>query len=290
MILELGVVPVVYLLHKRPFVLVAYGDVVSHPVGTAADVVIGVEGLGELLQEHPVPVVVRVAVDVAVALIGGYHVIREHRTEGVVVAVGLVHDVHYLTGRDEVRKLLRGVEAVLHGHAHLRAALEAGFGGYQNDAVGALGSEHRGGRGILQDRNGLYFVGIELAEGAFDAVHHHQRGRTVPAGHASHEDLGVVVARLAAALEGEHARKLAGDGVGDVGGAGIDESVGTHLGDGSDDGFLLLGAVADHDHVFQHEGVFGEGDEPFAALGERLLLLRIAYAGYYEHGPGGNRD
>ena len=228
---------------------------------TARDVVVGVDGLGAPAHGDVEPVVVRIADRIDARRRAG--VLLDLRTGNHrAVALGVfqrhVEQFGCLRRADVVGDHRREVQTVGERDVHLGLARGARAGGYDDDAVGALGAEHGRRRSVFEHRQRGDFVGVDVREAALHAVNEHQRRGTVPARYAADEDVGVVVAGLSARLDGRHARKFAGDGVGDVRGARIDELFVVHLRDGAQDALFLLNAVSDHHHVFDLMRLFGQ--------------------------------
>ena len=140
-VFEGRVVPVVEPPDDGSVVGVAEGDEVAGPVGAARDVEIGVEGLGEVLEQQGEPVVVGVAHRVGPCPVLGDGRRRDDRAPGLLVAVGDVGHFQDVGGGDVLRQFGRVAHAVMGRQVHLGPSLEAGLGRDDDDAVGALGAE-----------------------------------------------------------------------------------------------------------------------------------------------------
>ncbi len=150
-------------------------------------------------------------------------------------------------------------------------SFRSALGGHEDDAVRGTGAVNGGGS-ILQDGNALNVFGVQAREVAVgDAVHHDERTGVPQRSLAADEDHGVILARLAGTHVGDDAGRLAGQGVGQVGGGDLLEFLAVHGGNRTRQGRLFLDTVA-HDHDFiQILGILGKDDIDERAAGHGLL-------------------
>ena len=239
----------VQLLDDGAFVHVAQRHEILHAIGAARHVEIGVDRRGALLHQQVEPVVIRVAQRIdprrGAAVLLQFPVGIKAPVAGVFL--GDIEELRRRIGGDVLRQIARNIESVFDGEVHLRTPRLAHLGRHDDHAVGALGAEHRRGRSVLQNRDRLDLVRVQIREITLHAVHEDQRRRTVPARNAADQQRGIVLARLAARLDARHARQLARQGIGDIRRARIDQRFVIDLRDGAHDALLALNAVA-HDH------------------------------------------
>ena len=147
---------------------------------------------------------------------------------------------------DELRDRLHGgVDRRGHGSLAGRTALR----GHEDDAVGASHTEHGRGRCILQDRDALDLVGIQLGERTFDAVDQDQRLGAVERADAADADDRFIGTRHTGGLDGRNAREVALEGVRHVRDRGLQEAFAADRGNGTGDGDFLLLAVRNDDSL-----------------------------------------
>ena len=261
---------------------VSDGSEVLDELRAALDIEVGVLGAREGVRELAEPVHIGIAERVqlrgrvAVFLKVG----RRHQASKVLV----VHHCHVHGGHCGVCIHVPGhVDRVGEtggvGYIHPGLALLAVLGCDDNDAVGALGTEHRRCGSILQHGDIRYLVGVDGSEIALYAIHQHERAVSVETGHAAHEDFSIVLTRLAAGLDGNHTGKFTGDGAGDVGYAGFNKRITLHRGYGPHDALFALGAVTDHDHLVEHGRIVAQGDVDYGLLAHGHLDIGVSHAG-----------
>ncbi len=258
---EVGVAPFGEILEDRTLVGVSQREEVFDALGASRDVVVGIDRLGAVAHDDVEPVVVGITDRVEPRRRPGVFVdlrLGDQRAVALGVFQRHVEQRGRLRRTDVVGNFRREVEAVGERYVHARLARLSRTGGHDDDAVGSFGAEYGSRRSVFQHRDRRHLVGVEVRETAFHAVDQYQWFGAVPARNAADEDVGVVVARLAARLDGRHAREFTRNGVGDVGRAGIDELFVVHLRDGAQHALLLLHAVAHDDYVFDLVGLLGE--------------------------------
>ena len=195
--------------------------------------------------------------------------VRVVAVEAVVVL--LVDEHHVRSGIHRVRDIEEGLPAVVHRQVDVELAVVAGTAlrGHEDDAVRGPHTVDGGG-GVLQDGDGLDFIGVHAGEVglvAGNAVHHEQRGA-----HAADVDGVVEFTRLRRALGDPHAGDLTGKHVHHVLVLGDDHLL---VGDGrygAGEGGLLLDTVTDHDRLFEEIGIVAENDIEGSLRGGHHLI------------------
>ena len=197
----------------------------------------------------------------------------------IVVAVG-----------DEIGRggVHRQAEAAVVGN--LRVALRAAFGGDQDHAGAGLGTIDGASRGILQDGDAFDIIGVDLGEGALDAIHEDERRSAVQGKLAADIDTVIGSVDRAAGRGQDQGRISTLDGHSGIGdGAGI-QLLSVDDRDGARQVDPLLGTISD-DHQFVQDGilVFHENGDGLTLLsGHGHLLVVEAQVGDRQDGRQGN--
>ena len=219
------VVVVVHRGHLQQSVLMRVGSreiVLSHLAAAAGrDRGLRVDGL--VLEHHAVPVHVGIEHRVGARLRVLYlllqvgirgQALQVARTLRVVIEVHVVHAVHKL------QHLRRRRDHRLHAGRDLHLALAAALRGHQYHAVGTLGTIEGRGRGVLHDRERGYVLRLQTGQVLGRHLHavdqDERRGAVAEGRHTTHEEVGIVLARLTAALIADHTGYAAGQRVGQV--------------------------------------------------------------------------
>ena len=169
-------------------------------------------------------------------------------------------------------------------HRHRSLAWRTALRRHQDYTVGTPHTEHRRRRSILQDRDVLNLVRVQLAEAALHAVHQYQRLRTVQRTRTAHPDHWIVSARHTRRLHHRHARQLTLQRVAHVRHRRLQQLVAVHRRHSTRNGHLLLLSVGDHHHLLQrlrvrlHHDVHAPGPRP-------MCLREIAHIGELKRCP-----
>ena len=222
-------------------------------------------GCGLLAEHHVVPVHVRIEHRVRVVLVlldflvgellggasgnVGIVLLRQVEVGGVLVGV------HCLT---KVREAVHGHVA---GVGNLGLALVTSLGGNEDDAVCTADTVHRRGGCVLEDREGLNLVGVDVVVvGGLDTVHHHKGFLGALSGsegsHAADAQGGEVFTGLTASLNGKKAGETAGKHVTHVCLGRLHQFLGLDHGYGARHGFLLLLSEGHDDNLVQELCIF----------------------------------
>ena len=254
------------------------GGVEGDPVGTAAqgNAVLGLSG--PLLGGLAPPVGARVIDRIVPGEIVVQHFLRVGLAGLGVTLLGviLIHigavliSVQHL---GDAGRLGKGVAAVV---AHPDLSFGTTLGGHEDDAVRSAGAVNGGGS-ILQDGNALDVLGVQAGEVTVgDAVHHDERAGVAEGALTADEDHGVILARLAGTHVSDDAGRLAGQGVGEIGGGDLLEFLAVDGGDGTREGGLLLDTVADDDDFIEVLRVLGEDHVDEGTAVDRFLHGLVA--------------
>ena len=189
----------------------------------------------------------------------------------------LAHEFGILSGRGHSHQVCRVLERDRAVQRDRRLAFLASLGRDQNHAVAGPGSVYRC-RGVLEHRNRLDFVRVDVVEVAFHAVDDHQRRIEAP----DAERRGVRSGQ-AALLFGNQARQPSGQRVGRTGDRCDGQILRADRRDGSRQAFPLGRAVADDDHFLQFGGFLFQRDVDPGPAADFYLLRNIAQIGDLQH-------
>ena len=183
---------------------------VPHVPVASLEVEVIVLDRGEPVEDLGAPVHVRIQVGVGPVPVGGDGFVGIERGQSVVGA-GLVVQVGVIYRIQELGAVERRVETGLGREAHLHRAFVAALGGDQHHAVGAPHAVDGRGSGVLQDGDGLDFIGRQVVQRGFETVHQDEDAAVggVERVEAADIDGRTVRARLAASGHDRQARELA---------------------------------------------------------------------------------
>ena len=243
------------------------GYIIFYDLTTTADVYRIVLVVGEFVEHLVVPVHVRIGVVVESELrIEDFLRRIARRRIRVVVVHSLVVHVHVGDTVYRFGKFGRGRKTRLVTERHLGATFETLLGGYGDYTVGTLRSVQCGSRRVFQNGELLDVVGVDCRKVVgvdFESVQQNQRRlRITERGYASHEELGVVGARLTASLVGDKTRSTTGKSRGKVT-RRYPQFLCGHCLDCGNDGLFLLSTESDHLHVFESSGAGNHLDYDF---------------------------
>ena len=96
---------------------------------------------------------------------------------------------------------------------------------HEDDTIGTPDTEHSRAGGILEDRNALDFIRVNLGEVSLHTIHQDKRrGKTVVKGTATSDvDGRSILSRLAAGLHRCHAGDISGEHIGHAADRRLDE-------------------------------------------------------------------
>ena len=172
--------------------------------------------------------------------------------------------------RELVQDLGRDIRVI--GHAHAAGGAGTLAGGDEDDAVRTAGTVDSRGSTVLQDGDGLDVLGRDVTERTADnTVHDDERGvAAVDGGRATDLVAGGVTAGVGVNVQTGDLTLDEGHGVR----SGLVELFGADAHDGGGDLLLVEGTVTDDDGLFNHFGVFLEGDPRRnlrSDIGDRLI-------------------
>ena len=282
------------------------GDEIAHPFGTAVHVHVGLFLPGGIVHDIVYPVHVRERAghvagaemlhdflaepDAGVGIrriIGDFHgtgpgVHRKRVGDGGVVphlAVGI--------GIGEVDELGDRLHGGVGRGGHRGLSGRTALGGHEDDTVRAADTEHGRSRCVLEDGDALDFVGIQLGERTFDAVHEDQRFRAVQGSDAADADDRFVSTRHGGRLDGGHTGEISLEGVRHVRDRGLHQAFAAHRGNRTGNGHLLLLAIRD-DHGLVQRGSVGQQGDGEGRTCHLDRLCRVSDTRNLERGATGN--
>ena len=221
-----------------------------------------------------------VDIGIEVRIVPGFReadlLLRERQRDAAVRRDG-VHDLHIGGRIDEFRKLRRLAHGDLVTQRDFRRSHLAALGVDQDHTVGTPHAVDSARGGILQDRERLDLGRVHVVERTLDAVDQHQRrGASGEGADAANPEIRIVLARLARALHGDHARKLPRKVV-------AQRAVGTDLQvlrgealDGPHDAQFPLRAVAHDDHFVEFRNLLFENDMEVDPTADHDFLRLVA--------------
>ena len=260
------------LLEDAVRLVVGHRDEVFGVLGAAAEVervALAVHGLADQFVD-PLRVRIEVVVHaVAVELdLGGTETGGES-----VIGPGFIGQVEVIPRVDEFGQALRRGDRLLDAERDFGPRDRTALGGYEDDAVGALGAVDGRRGGVLEDAEGLDFVGLDVVDVTGNSVDEHQRvGPALEGADAADPEFGVVASRLGAALDADQTGELAGEVARQVARRGLHQVARPDGGDRADHRLAFLLAVSDHDDLLDLVGVGQQFDvDHFAAVGRQGL-------------------
>ena len=170
--------------------------------------------------------------------------------ERLVVPIGVARTVEELG----IGGVERGAVRTFVGERH--GALLALLGRHDHDAAGTLQTVDRHGRAVLEQRDRLDVVGVDVVDRTRNAVDDVEDSRLGAAdGHR-----GLVLARLSRALQRDQTGHAACETLRDIGHGHLLQLLAVHLRYGGRDVGAALVAVADHHHLVQAGGILLKRD------------------------------
>ena len=164
----------------------------------------------------------------------------------------------------KLNELGNGLHGRTEGSSHRSLAHLASLCGHEDHTVGATYAEHSCCGRVLENRDALDFVRIELRERALDSVDKNKRIGAVERSDAADTDGRLVSSRHAGRLYRRNTGKISLKGVRNVSYRRLQEVVASHSSDSTGDGHLVLLSVSDDDrlvdqlavrlHVYLHTG------------------------------------
>ena len=186
---------------------------------------------------------------------------------------GILYGVHVLGQAAQLG------DGVVRAEGDLELFLFAPLGGHEHHAVGAAAAIDGRRCGVLEHREALHVGRVDLAEVALQTVDEHERAAVgAERADAAHPEFGDVPARLAARLDGDHARDAAAEGIDDVRRRQL-EVLGVHHGHGARHADLALRAHAHDDDLFEFVALL-EGDLHVVVRGEYLFDGLVTHERY----------
>ena len=191
-----------------------------------------------------------------------------------------------------LRQVKRRGHTVIRTHMHLRPSFGTALGRDDDNAVRTLGTEDSRCRGVLQDGNALDLVRIQVIEGTFDAVDHHERG--VASGESGkttkHHGIAIRGSRSAGLIRHQKAGNLTGESIHQVLRTRIGKLLGRDRRDRADDTFFFLSTITNDDRILEEVFINFQLDEPVEDVPiDRPGLLGIADIRNGQHASGRNR-
>ena len=230
---------------------------------------------------HPVHIGVEIGVGMRAGLFD--HFAAVERTAAARCR-GFVRHLHVSGAIDEVGDLRRGRDAFGVAYGELRTPFQTALGVDDDDAVRSAHAVDGRGRSILEDRETLDILRIDVGERAGHAVH--ERQRCAHAGRqgrdAADVDVRIVESRLAGPLYGDQTGDTAGESLREVGGRHL-EFIDLDALLRADDADLFLYAVSDHLHGIEQGVVLFEHDVEQAASGDGHILGLVTHVAEFQY-------
>ena len=194
-----------------------------------------------------------------------------------VVGPGLVGQFEVVPRIDELGQALRRGDRLFDAERDFGPGDRTAFGGYEDDAVGALGAVDGRRRGIFQDAERLDFVGFDVVDVTGDSVDEHQGvGSALEGADTANPEFGVVASRFGAALDADQTGELSGEVARQVARRRLHQVARPDGGDRADHRLAFLLAVADDDDLFELIGVGLQLDVDHLAAVGREGLRQVA--------------
>ena len=188
-----------------------------------------------------------------------------------------VHDLHISRRIDELREFRRLAHGNLVTQRDFRRPHLAALGVDKDHAIGSPHAVDGARGGILEDRERLDLGRVHVVERTLDAVDQHQRrSASGESADAANPEIRIILARLARALHGDHARELSREVVAQRAvGADLQVLRGKAL-DSPHDAQFLLRAVAHDDHFVEFGNLLFEDDVEVDPAADHDLLRLVA--------------
>ena len=204
---------------------------------------------------------------------------------------GLVRHLHVGGAIDEIGDFRRRRDTLGVAHGELRPSFRSALGVDDDDAVRTAHAVYGRRRGILEDREALDILRIDVGERAGHAVH--ERQRCAHAGRqgrdAADVDVRIVEARLAGPLHGDQTGDTAGEPLRKIRHGHL-ELLDLYALLRADDADLLLHAVSDHLHGIEYGVVLLKHDVELAASGNGHILCLVTHVAELQHVVGRHVD
>ena len=174
----------VELLDYRTLVHISKGYEVFYRPVSSGDIEVGVGGGGEVAQHHVVPVVVGITYGVdGRARIAVFLNLLVGELVGIFPRIALCHvgKDGGIVGIHPSRNFGGDLHTIVHVETEFGSTFRPAPGSDYDYAVCSLCTEDGGGGGILEYGDGLDFVGIQIGEFPFYAIHHYKGIISVPA-------------------------------------------------------------------------------------------------------------